>query len=64
MFVLADNALVSTLNLPTVAVQSQGGAAALFPIRPLVRGEITMSVKAKTGLRKLVVKILVKVQRG
>ncbi|CAB1330744.1 unnamed protein product, partial [Coregonus sp. 'balchen'] len=61
-FVLADRDLVSMVNARRVTVGSQGGATALFPIRPLVFGEITMSVKAMTGqaTEKIVRKVLVK----
>lgn len=65
-FVLADRDLVSMVNARRVTVGSQGGATALFPIRPLVFGEILMSVKAMTGqaTKKIVRKVLVKVQWG
>ncbi|XP_023850526.2 CD109 antigen-like [Salvelinus sp. IW2-2015] len=61
-FVLADRDLVSMVNARRVTVGSQGGATALFPIRPLVFGEILMSVKAMTGqaTEKIVRKVLVK----
>ncbi|XP_042359642.1 CD109 antigen [Plectropomus leopardus] len=45
-FVFPDNEELSTPSVRYVSVESQGGASVLVPIRPLVLGEITISVKA------------------
>uniref|UniRef100_A0AAY5JX40 CD109 molecule n=1 Tax=Esox lucius TaxID=8010 RepID=A0AAY5JX40_ESOLU len=46
---VGDNDLFSTVIARTVTLKSKCGAATLFPIRPLVYGEIMMTVKAQAG---------------
>ncbi|CAK6980420.1 CD109 antigen%2C partial [Scomber scombrus] len=45
-FVSLDNVELSVPNVRRVSVRSQGGASVLIPIKPLVLGEIPISVKA------------------
>ncbi|XP_072218989.1 CD109 antigen [Leuresthes tenuis] len=45
-FVFPDNDLLSMPSVRQVYVESDSGATVLIPIRPLVLGEITISVKA------------------
>ncbi|XP_053193438.1 CD109 antigen, partial [Scomber japonicus] len=49
-FVSVDNDELSVLNVRRVSVRSQGGASVLVPIKPLVLGEIPISVKAMSML--------------
>lgn len=48
-FVFPDNEELSTPNVRHVSVGSQNGASVLIPIRPLVLGEIPISVKAMSS---------------
>ncbi|XP_047243439.1 CD109 antigen isoform X2 [Girardinichthys multiradiatus] len=45
-FVFPDNQAVSMASIRHVYIESEGGATILIPIRPLVLGEIPISVKA------------------
>lgn len=45
-FVFPDNGELPMPNVRKVSVGSQRGASVLIPIRPLVLGEISVSVKA------------------
>uniref|UniRef100_A0AAY5K5V0 CD109 molecule n=1 Tax=Esox lucius TaxID=8010 RepID=A0AAY5K5V0_ESOLU len=59
---VGDNDLFSTVIARTVTLKSKCGAATLFPIRPLVYGEIMMTVKAQAGQvsEEIVRRVLVK----
>lgn len=48
-FVFADNDELPMPSVRRVAVGSQRGASVLVPIRPLVLGEIPISVKATSS---------------
>lgn len=53
-FVLPDNKDLSKASTHTVSVGSQNRTSALFPIRPLVLGEIPISSVASDAVRKMV----------
>lgn len=53
-FVFPDNEGLSMASTRTVSVGSQNGTSVLFPIRPLVLGEIPISSVASDAIRKMV----------
>ncbi|XP_072559074.1 CD109 antigen [Paramormyrops kingsleyae] len=61
-FIFQDENGPSMANIRRVSVESRGSAAVLFPVRPKVLGEITVSVKAESyiGSDAIVRKVLVK----
>ncbi|KAL0967289.1 hypothetical protein UPYG_G00250340 [Umbra pygmaea] len=61
-FVLWDNDEISMTNTRQVSVGRQNGTSLLFPIRPLVLGEIDISVKALTSVASDVVRRTVQVK--
>lgn len=63
-FIFQDKNGPSMANIRRVSVASRESALVLFPIRPKVLGEITVSVKAESyiGSDAIVRKVLVKVQ--
>ncbi|XP_041716976.2 CD109 antigen [Coregonus clupeaformis] len=61
-FVFPDNEELSMASTRTVSVESQKGTSVLFPIRPLVLGEIPISVKAKSSVASDAVRRMVLVK--
>lgn len=63
-FVFPDNDGLAVPSVRRVSVGSQGGASVLVPIRPLVLGEIPISVKATSWAASDTVRttVLVKVR--
>lgn len=64
-FIFPDSEAVAMASVRRVYVEGEGGATVLIPIRPLVLGDIPISVKAMSSAASDYVRrtVLVKVQR-